>query len=178
VIAVDQRNNEDRIKLAKQLADQQVGTLQNLIDQMTTGSLYEGSAVDQRNAILAQITTTKAEADKGTEGAADKLAQLLEQLNSVSKDAYGTTGGFATDRQTILDAARNTIAQANARIAAAEAAAKTDPALTTTNAALDENNAQNADMLTALSQANIYLAKIATTSTSTTSALAALARTS
>jgi len=178
VIAVDQRNNEDRIKLAKQLADQQVGTLQNLIDQMTTGSLYEGSAVDQRNAILAQIATTKVEADKGTEGAADKLAQLLEQLNSVSKDAYGTTGGFAADRQTILDAARDTIAQANARIAAAEAAAKTDPALSTTNAALDENNAQNEDIITALSQSNAYLAKIAATGTSTTSALAALARTS
>jgi len=178
VIAIDKRNNEDRIKLAKQLADQQVGTLQNLIDQMTSGGLFEGSSVDQRNAILAQIATTKAEADKGTEGAADKLAQLLEQLNSVSKDAYGTTGGFAADRQTILDAARDTIAKANARIAAAEAAAKTDPALTTTNAALDENNAQNADIISALGQANVFLSKISASGSSTTSALAALARTS
>ena len=178
VIAIDKRNNEDRLKLAKQLADQQVGTLQNLIDQMTSGGLFEGSSVDQRNAILAQIATTKAEADKGTEGAADKLAQLLEQLNSVSKDAYGTTGGFAADRQTILDAARDTIAKANARIAAAEAAAKTDPALTTTNAALDENNAQNADIISALGQANVFLSKISASGSSTTSALAALARTS
>lgn len=179
VIAVDQKNNEDRLNLAKQLGEQQVGSLQTLIDQMTGGSLFEGSAVDQRAALEAQIAAAKAETDKGTAGAADKLAQLLDQFNSVSKEVYGTTGGFSADRQTIMDLARDSIAQANARIAAAEAAAaKSDPALTTTNAALDENNAQNADIIEALNKANATLTKIATAGSSTTSALAALVRTS
>ena len=162
VVAIEEKNNEDRLKLTKQLLDQQVGSLQSLIDEMTAGSLFEGSAVDQRNALLDQIAQTRQAAANGEDGAADKLATLLEQLNSVSRDAYGTTGGFASDRDLILDAARDTIAQANQRVAQAEAdAAKaSDPALETTNAALDENNDQNAKILAELANSNQFLAKI------------------
>ena len=162
VVAVEKRNAEDRLKLSQQLLEQQVGSLKALIDDLTTGSLFEGSALDQRQALLGAIGSAKADADAGTEGAADTLAGLLRQLNDVSKDAYGTTGGFAADRATILDQARDTLAQANQRIADADKAATSDPALSTTNAALDENNDQNAQILAALGLNNDYLAQIAT----------------
>lgn len=148
VVKVEERNAQDRLKLSQQLLDQQVGSLQRLIDEMTSGSLFEGSAVDQRSAILADIDKAKAGIAAGTEGAADKLAGLFERLNAVSKDIYGTTGGFAADRTTILDQARDVIAQANQRIA--DAQAKSDPALAATNAALDENNDQNAQIIALL----------------------------
>jgi len=92
--------------------------------------------VDQRAALKVKIDKARADANAGVEGAADTLNQLLQQLNTVSKDAFGTTGGFATDRQQILDIARDTIAKANQRVA--EAQKVSDPALSETNAQLNE----------------------------------------
>lgn len=177
IVAVEQRNAEDRLKLSEQLLEKQVGSLQKLIDEMTTGSLFEGSAVEQRDALLAEIEKAKAAANAGEDGAADKLAGLLEQLNTVSRDAYGTTGGFADDRALILDAARDAIAKANQRITDAQKGS--DPALATTNAALDENNDQNAAIIAQLAQLNSTLGKTLTSNGKTDlGTLLAMARTS
>ena len=158
IVKIEELNAKERLKLTNQLLDDQVGSLQRLIDQMTGGSLFEGSAVDHRAALLDQITKAKADTDAGTAGAADKLASLLEQLNSVSRDVYGTTGGFAADRGAILDQARDSIARANQRIA--DAQTKSDPALAQTNAALDENNDQNARLISGIDRINDQLGSL------------------
>lgn len=158
VIKIEARNAEDRLALTKSLLDAQVGSLQGLIKEMTAGDLFEGSAVDKRTAIIAEIAKAKGDFDAGKDGSAEVLADLYRQLNAVSKDVFGTTGGFAADRSAILDAAQATIAAANAKITAAAAATKSDPALSVTNAALDENNDQNAAMIAALGTANAQLA--------------------
>ncbi len=177
VVAMEKRNADDRLKLSQKLLADQIGSLQQLIDDMTSGALFEGSAVDQRNALLDKIAAAKAEANAGTEGAADKLSSLLQQLNSVSKDAFATTGTFAADRSTILDTARDTIARANQRIADAQAGS--DPALATTNATLDEIATQNAQALTQLGLQSDYLKNISLGLGGTDLAsLSALARTS
>lgn len=155
VIKVEEQNAKDRLKLSEKLLAEQIGSLQDLINDMTSGSLFEGSSVDRRKLLLDQIAGARAQVDAGTEGAADKLANLLDQLNSVSKEAFATTGTFAADRASILDEARGAIAKANERITAAQSAS--DPALSTTNAALDENNAQNAQMIAALGLNNALL---------------------
>lgn len=173
---LEERNAKDRLKLTERLLAEQVGSLQNLIDEMTSGSLFEGSSVDQRRLLLDKITAAKAAADAGEEGAAEKLATLLEQLNRVSRDAFGTTGGFAQDRQTILDAARDTIAKANQRITDAQKAS--DPALAQTNAALDENNGQNAQMIALLGDMAARLAQLRQAGGFAGDTLSALARTS
>lgn len=173
VAKLEEVNAKDRLKLTERLMKEQVGSLQSLIEQLTSGSLFEGSAVDRRSAILSEISKTRDAANRGEEGAADKLAGLLEQLNSVSKEVYGTTGGFANDRATIIDQARETVAKANQRISDAQKGS--DPALAATNAALDENNDQNAAIIAALAQSNALLAKLTGTKLNT-SALAALAR--
>jgi hypothetical protein len=154
-VKVEELNNKERLALSQKLLKDQVGSLQDLIDQMTSGSLYEGSAVDQRNALQAKIAAAQADANAGVEGAADKLANLYQQLNSVSKDAFGTTGGFAADRQAIIDGAQQAIAAANARVAAADKA--TDPALQTTNSLLDENAAQLAKIAALMGVSVDYL---------------------
>lgn len=174
---LEERNAQDRLKLTQSLMAEQVGSLQDLIEQMTGGSLFEGSAVDQRQVILDKIAAAKTAADAGDQGAADKLAALLEQLNAVSREAYGTTGNFASDRQTILDTARDTIARANQRIADAQRAS--DPALAATNAALNENNDQNASIIALLeSIQNGMVARSYATGQIDYSQLANLARTS
>lgn len=155
LVKVEELNNKERLALSQKLLKDQVGSLQDLIDQMTSGSLYEGSAVDQRNALQAKIAAAQADANAGVEGAADKLANLYQQLNSVSKDAFGTTGGFAADRQAIIDGAQQAIAAANARVAAADKA--TDPALQTTNSLLDENAAQLAKIAALMGVSVDYL---------------------
>lgn len=150
LVKVEELNNKERLALSQKLLKDQVGSLQDLIDQMTSGSLFEGSAVDQRNALLAKISAAQADANAGVEGAADKLANLYQQLNSVSKDAFGTTGGFAADRQAIIDGAQQAIAAANARVVAADKA--TDPALATTNSLLDEIAGQSSKSLAGTDQ--------------------------
>lgn len=177
VVKIEERNAADRLKLTKQLLDEQVGSLQDLINEMTSGSLFEGSAVEQRAKLLDQVAAAKAAADVGEEGAADRLAALLAQLNAASKAAFGTTGGFASDRTTILDAARDTIAKFNQRVE--DAARGSDPALVTTNATLDEIAEQSARTLAELGVQSDYLAQIVAASRGAQfDALAGLARTS
>lgn len=147
LLAVDKLNADERLKLQEKLLGQQVGSLKQLIDDMTSGSLFEGTSLDRRQALMDQITTVKAQADQGVEGAADKLAGLLQDFNQASKDSFGTTGNFAADRSAILDAARDTVAKANQRISDAQAAATSNQDVAT---ALDENNSQNAQMISLL----------------------------
>lgn len=174
VVKLEERNAKDRLKLTEKLLDQQVGSLQALLDEMASGALFEGSAVDRRSALLGQISTAKAAADAGEEGAADKLAKLLEDLNAVSKDAFGTTGGFASDRSTIQDVARDTIAKANQRIADAQKAS--DPALVETNATLDEISGQNAQIIAILQSAQAQLGAFGSVTGMSSRALSEIAR--
>lgn len=155
VVKVEEQNAKDRLKLSEKMLAQQIGSLQNLIDDMTSGNLFEGTAMDRRQALLEQIGKARADVAAGTEGAADKLSSLFDQLNTVSKDAFATTGTFAADRASILDQAREAIAQANARIT--EAQKSTDPALETTNARLSEIADQNARAFVEFSAQSGYL---------------------
>lgn len=176
VVELEKRNAADRLKLSEKLLADQVGGLQQLVKEMTGGSLFEGSAIEQRTAILGQIEQAKADLNAGVEGAADVLADLYGQLNTVSKAAFGTTGGFVNDRSAILSGAQAAIDRAKEQLAAAE---KSDPALATTNAALDENNGQNAQMISSLAAIQAYLAQMTASGGYVDySRLAALARTS
>lgn len=175
VVAIEKKNAEDRIKLSDQLLKSQVGSLQSLVTDLTQGSLFEGSALDKITVLNDAIVKAKADLDAGVDGAADTLAGLYQQRLSASKDAYGTTSGYAADREATLDAARAAIAAANAKIAQA-ANGPSDPALATTNAALAASNAsldeiadQNSRMLAAQQTANGLLASIAGGSGSTSS---------
>ncbi|WP_138983983.1 hypothetical protein [Sphingomonas elodea] len=182
IVKVEAANAKERAALTDKLMDQQVGSLKRLVEEMTSGSLFEGSAVDRRSALLDSITKAQADVQAGVDGATDKLASLYEQLNSVSKDVYGTTSGFAADRSAIIDQARAEIARQNSAIKDAQQRAS-DPALTQTNQSLDENNdqnsrliAQNDEILAELKKNNALLAK--SVSATDAAKLLQLARTS
>lgn len=161
VVAIERKNAEDRAELAEQLADAQVGSLKRLIEEMTSGSLFEGSALERIASLNEAIAKAQADLDAGVEGAGDTLASLFEQRLQASRAAYGTTAGYAADRADTLSSAQAAIARVNAQITQAQGSGATsDPALATTNAALDENNDQNAQMLAALGLNNELLGQL------------------
>lgn len=148
IVAVEKRNAEDRAKVTDQLLKAQAGSLQGLVDELTSGSLFEGTAMERIAAINDKIAKARTDATAGVGGAVETLSSLLQQRLEVSKEAYGTTGAYAADRMSTLNEAQAIIARTNAQIV--EAQAKSDPALATTNAALDENNDQNAQLISEL----------------------------
>lgn len=160
VLAIEKRNAEDRAKLAEELTRAQAGALKSLVEEMTSGSLFEGTAMDRIAALNTAIAKAKADMDAGVEGAADTLASLYQQRLAASKEAYGTTGAYAADRAATIAEAQAAIARVNAQVVAAQAGKTSDPALATTNAALDENNDQNAEMIAALREQNALLTRL------------------
>lgn len=151
VVAIEARNAEDRADLVNQILTDRVGSLQALLDDFKFGNLAEGSVMDQRNALLAQIAATRADAEAGKDGAADKLASLTRSLVELSRDSLGTAGSeYAADRTTAIDAAEAVIQAENERIKAAQGEQAT------TNAKLDEANTlatQQVDYLADILQA-------------------------
>lgn len=185
VLAIEKKNAEDRAALIESLLEDQVGSLQKLVEEMTYGSLFEGSAIEQRDALLKEIATAQADVDAGKDGAADTLASLFEKLLEVSEEAYGSTGQYAADRDMILkqsqaaiDAAYQRITEASAAASSTSTSSASDPALETTNQALDENNDQNARILAELQSQTAALAALSAATGSSILDLTELARTS
>ncbi|WP_336973411.1 hypothetical protein [Sphingobium aromaticiconvertens] len=135
VVEIEKRNAEDRAKLVDELLSSRIGSLQGLLDDLKFGNLFEGSAADQRQALLAQIATARADAEAGKDGAADTLSNLSRQLVELSRDAFGTAGGeYAADRSTAISSAEAVIKAENDRIKAAQdAVAATNTKLDTAN---------------------------------------------
>jgi hypothetical protein len=111
----------------------------------------------------------------GKDGASDTLAKLLEQLNTVSKEAFGTTAQYQADRAMIADVARDAITAANQRISDAAAMAT---AQAQTNSALDEANDQLSRIASAVGMTVDYLKQLVDSGYVSSSALADLAKTS
>lgn len=121
VVAIEKRNAEDRAKLVDQILADRIGSLQQLIDDMKYGNLAEGSVMDQRASLVAEIAKARADAESGKDGAADKLASLSRSLVELSRESLGTAGGeYAADRKTAIDAAEAVIKAENERIKAAQ----------------------------------------------------------
>lgn len=146
VVKIEAKNAEDRAKLVDQILTDRVGSLQALLDDMKFGNLAEGSFMDQRTALLAQIATARADAEAGKDGAADKLASLTRSLVESSRDNLGTAGSeYAADRSTAIDAAEAVIKAENERIKAAQGEQAA------TNAKLDQANNLSAQQVDHLS---------------------------
>ncbi|HEX8224467.1 MAG TPA: hypothetical protein VF605_11685 [Allosphingosinicella sp.] len=152
LVKLEEVNGKQRTEIFDRIIQSQIGQLQSLLDSMNFGDLFEGSAVDQRKALLVEIAKAETDAKAGVEGAGDKVAGLRRQLLSLSKDAFGTAGPeFATDRETTRSAAEEIITIENERIRAAQAAAlDTNKKLDATNGLLNEGNDIAAETLNAI----------------------------
>lgn len=144
LLQVEKLNATERAKLLEDTLKSRVGSLKDLLTSMTSGDLFEGSAVDRRQTLLKDIATARADAEAGKDGAADKVAELYRQLLSTSKEAFGTGGDeYAADRKAAAETARALIAMETGRVnsAAGVQAAQTS--------AIQAGNALSAKMLEA-----------------------------
>jgi hypothetical protein len=150
LVAVEKLNAEERNKLVEATLKSAVGSLQDLLTDLSSGDLFEGSAADKRKAILGNIETTKARADKGEEGAADELATLYRNLLAVTREGYGTAGGeYTGDRSLVESGAASVIKAERDRIAAASGTnAETTKAIQAGNALTSESNDLLAQVVT------------------------------
>jgi uncharacterized protein YqgC (DUF456 family) len=148
VSKIEARNAEDRAKLVEQILSSRVGSLQQLLDDLKFGDLSEGTAAERREKLLTEIAAAKSDAEKGVDGAADKLADLTRQLVETSRDAYGTAGSeYASDRSNAISTAEAIIAAENERIRAAQqATVDTSKAMQTQNQLTNETNDILAEM--------------------------------
>lgn len=150
LVAVERINSEERAKLVEQLVISRIGGLTKFRDDMKFGDLFEGDASTRRGALLGEINKVQAQAEAGSDGAADQLADLYRQLIETSKEAFGTAGPELTnDRALAASGVDRVIEMENARIAQAQlynesalAAANQNNALTNeTNDLLARQNA-------------------------------------
>ncbi|MCH4893376.1 hypothetical protein GO308_09670 [Sphingomonas sp. SFZ2018-12] len=157
VIAIERVNAEQRTKLVDDLLKQRVSGLKAFLDDTRFGSLAEGSLIDQRTTLQAEIARVRADAEAGVDGAADQLAELSRRLLEVSRDAFGTAGGeFAADRSNAISTAEAIIKAENDRIRAAQ------DATGATNAKLDTANALANEQNDLLAQINAGIAQLGT----------------
>jgi len=155
LVKLEQINGEQRVKLFDQIVGARIGSLQNLLDSINYGDLFEGSAVAKLNKLRTEAQTASEDVAKGVDGAADRLADLQRQIVETSRDTFGTAGPeFATDRANAISAAEQAIALERQRAEQAEAMAQQ------TNTLLDENNDIAAQTLAATNQGNEYLAAL------------------
>ncbi|MDQ1229270.1 hypothetical protein [Sphingomonas sp. SORGH_AS_0879] len=149
LLQVEKLNAEERSKLLEDTLKSRVGSLKDLLESLTSGDLFEGSAVDRRDALLKDIAAARADAEAGKDGAADRVAQLYRQLLATTKDSFGSGAELAADRNAADEAARSLIAVETNRVnsaagvqAAQTAAIQTGNALTgQVVAATEETNA-------------------------------------
>jgi hypothetical protein len=142
VNAIEARNAEDRAKLVGDILSSRIGSLQQLLEDMRFGDLFEGTAAERRDQLLTEIAGARGDAEKGVDGAADRLAELTRRLVETSRDAYGTAGSeYAGDRASAISTAEAIIAAENERVRAAQQATMdTSKALQTQNALTNEQN--------------------------------------
>lgn len=142
LIAVEALNAKERQKLIDSALAEQVGSLKELLADLSYGNLFEGTAVDRRQKILAEIADAQQDIDAGVEGAIDRYAALQRQLVETSREAFGTAGEeYGSDRAQAIANAERIIAAETERLnaAAAQQQAQTD-ALNQANVLTNETN--------------------------------------
>lgn len=142
VVKIEELNAKERAELVEQALESRVGRLQDLLDDLKFGELFEGSIVDRRQKLLAEIAGEEARAKAGEEGAADRVAELSRELIALTRSGFGTAGReFSDDRSRTIASAEEIIRVENARIKAAQdAALGTNEKLGVNNQLTNETN--------------------------------------
>lgn len=158
LLKVEKINAEERAALLKEVLESRIGDLQNFLKDMKFGSLFEGTPMEQRQALLGEIATTRTRADAGEEGAASELAALERQLLELSRNTFGTAGPeYAADRAAAQADAERIIAEETQRVQEAQERAIAQLSAANQSVAL-QNETNNL-----LAQSNYYLSVMAGT---------------
>lgn len=148
LLQVEKINADQRVQLIDATLKSRVGSLQDFLQSIKFGDLFEGSASDRRSAIQAEIAKAQKDAEAGVAGAADTLASLYDQLLKTSRDAFGTAGSeFSTDRNAAITNVSRVVQIETDRINAAAAAQAAQ--INTLNNIAGQANESN-DLLTSI----------------------------
>lgn len=103
LVELEKKTAEARTKLVEDSLKSSVGSIQQLLDNIRFGDLFEGTAAEQRRKLLAELDKAQADQAAGVEGAADRYASLGQQLIGKSRDSYGTAGPeYNADRARVI----------------------------------------------------------------------------
>ncbi|ARR54778.1 hypothetical protein HY78_15710 [Rhizorhabdus wittichii DC-6] len=96
LVKLEEVNAKERADTFDRVLNSRIEPLKALLNDMNFGDLSEGSAVDRRNALLAQIAKAKTSAEDGVDGAAGTYADLRRQLLELDRQYFGTAGAEYT----------------------------------------------------------------------------------
>lgn len=152
MVKIEELNAKARADAFENAVKESVGSLQELLDNMRFGDLFEGTPMEQRAALIGKIADAKTDALAGKAGAGDKLAELERQLLGLSRSAFGTAGPeYQTDRSAVERDSQIVIDQVTAQARAAQDAATASLNAQTQQVQLqNETNSILSQQLTAL----------------------------
>ncbi len=123
VVKLEAENAKQRKALFESQLAEATGGLRELLDDFRFGDRATGSLLDRRTALIGE--RTKLEADAGTDpAAAAKLRSIIEQIDAIGLEAFGTAGTqFASDRASNIAVAQRIIDQVTQTVTSAQGAA-------------------------------------------------------
>ena len=115
LVEVEKLNARDRQKIVEESLRSAIGPLQDLLTEISQGGYADGSPAE-RLARLRADQQRLAGLAPGDAQAASELADVSRQLLDLSRELFGTTGNFASERATTEGLLRSLVDQANATI--------------------------------------------------------------
>ena len=152
LVEIERINAEERAKLLKSTMEEATSTIKDLLDDLKFGSRAEGSATQRLASLAIEQQRIQALIDGGATDQYDALAAIVQQTIDLSKEAYGTTGRYSSDRNAGVSTLEAVMAQAAKQVQAASDAAYNGSALAELNATADEQLAATRDAVDYLSQ--------------------------
>jgi hypothetical protein len=152
LVEIERINGEERAKLLAQQLSDATRSVRDLLDDLTFGQRAEGSATQRLAGLAAEKARLEELIAGGDLDAIDKLARVVEQQLDLSRQAFGTTAQFASDRADAIASLDALLRQTEARIneAAARARDGTVEQLTELNRTADEQTLIQQQILAAV----------------------------
>lgn len=155
LVQIEKINAEDRAAALKEALTRSTGSIKALLADLMSGGRATGSATERLGRLTAERAKAADLARGGDTSQIDVVANLSQQIDDLAKEAFGTTGAFASSRQDTIALLNGLVSFTEDRIkaGAADAQKGTDALLAEakgTNAALEDIYGVNKAMLEAL----------------------------
>jgi hypothetical protein len=140
LVEIEALNAEERKKLLESSLRDAASSARALLDSLRFGGRAEGSVTERLAGLQAERERLQGLVDGGDLGQIDALARVLEQQLDVSREGFGSTGRFASDRAGTVATLEALVRQTEAKVndAAAQAQRQTVERLEEANSSLDD----------------------------------------
>jgi hypothetical protein len=143
VVKLEEQHTTERKKLLEDQVGQVSGAARALLENLKFGENFAGNGLERRESLLNELRAQISLAQSGDAPAANKVAELSNQLLGLSQELFGTSASFAEDRSYVQGVLERLVADTQARFEQLQQEAM-GPKLDTTNSQLNELNSQTA----------------------------------